>query len=168
MFSAPQLKRDPLGSMDEFEQRQRDIERRYYLGSAVVFAWLFGVVLAITSGWDPGPWWDTAQRGPWPYPLTAVLGEIAKITVICFALYDLLRPQTDVSSFSRVARAVGALGVAWILAVMFSWTDRPGYAYVTSTYLYVLTSVLLVVLVVYATTKAFRAIKNGNDRGHAA
>ena len=57
---------------------------RLVIRGAVVAVWVLGVVLAISSGWDPGPWWHSDR--PWPYPLGAVLVEIAKITLISLAL----------------------------------------------------------------------------------
>ena len=116
--------------------------RRLVIRGGVVAVWVVGVVLAIKSGWDPGPWWGRSGR-PWPYPLGAVLLQIAKITLISIGLYDLLRPMPEGSSLARTARAAGVLvfTLFWIGATM--WTDQPGYAYATGAYVFILTGLLL-------------------------
>jgi hypothetical protein len=138
--------------------------RRLVIRGAVLAAWAVGIVLAIKSGWDPGPWWGRSGR-PWPYPLGAVVIEIAKITVISLGLYDLLRPTPEGSSLARTVRAAGVLvfTLLWIGATM--WTDRPGYAYATGTYVFILTGLLLAALVGHVVMAAMRGLRR---RKHAA
>ncbi len=99
----PQLKRDPLGSMlNKAEDSQiSPLHRtRLIIRAGLLAMWTVGVVVAIRSGWDPGPWWDKSLQ-QWHYPLRQVLIEIAKITLISLGLYDVLRPRPDTSSFGR-------------------------------------------------------------------
>ena len=135
---------------------------RLVIRGAVVALWMAGVVLAIRSGWDPGPWWPSDR--PWPYPLGAILVEIAKITLISLGLYDILRPMPDGSSLARTARTAGILvfTLFWVGATM--WTDRPGYAYATSTYVLILTGLLLVTLLGHVIIAAARGLRS---RGRA-
>ena len=136
---------------------------RLVIRGAVLAVWVLGVVLAINSGWDPGPWWHSDR--PWPYPLGAVLVEIAKITLISLGLYDILRPMPEGSSLARTARAAGILvfTLFWVGATM--WTDQPGYAYATSTYVLILTGLLIATLLGHVVIAAARRLRS---RGHAA
>jgi hypothetical protein len=132
---------------------------RLILRAAVAVVWSVGVFLAIRSGWEPGFW---GRGRPWSYPLGHVLVVIAQLTVISLCFYDSLRPQPDSSFRVRTARA--ALVSFWILVWMTlnTWTDQPGYAYVASTYVLIVTALLLITLAVLAAMRAFRR------SGHAA
>ena len=164
-FSAPQLKRGPLGGMLEtIDTTGRAFaRRRLAIRCGVGALWLLGVALAISSGWEPGYWWD--RNRPWPYPFGHVLVAIVQISLVSLALYDFLRPRSEGSSLARTARAAGVsfLTMAWL--AMESFTDQPGYAYAAWQYVTIVTAVLLVALVAHATIWAFRAITR---RGHAA
>ncbi len=152
-----------LDHMEEIDNAQL-LRRRLVVRGAVLVVWVVGVVLAVTSGWDPGPWWGRSGR-PWPYPLGAVLLETAKITLISLGLYDLLRPQPEGFSLARTARAAGVLffTLIWIGTTM--WTDQPGYAYATGTYVFILTGLLFAILLAHVIIAAVRGLRR---RRHAA
>ena len=150
---------------DEIDSAETRTRRRTRLALrlAVGLIWSFGVALAIRSGWEPGYWWDASR--PWPYPLGHVLVVIAQITLVSWGLYDLLRPQEGGSSLARTARAAGAAFATLIWISFYMWTDQPGYAYVASTYVALVTGLLLLILLPQAAVTAYRALRR---RGHAA
>jgi hypothetical protein len=133
-------------------RRQRLLAR-----TGVLVLWLLGVLLAVSSGWDPGPWWPRSGQA-WPYPLGHVLIEIAKITLVSLAVYDLLRPRLESSLWAPTARAVGALFVTLLTTPM--WTDQPGYAYATTTYILMATALLFLLLVFQLLHAAFHRRKH--------
>ncbi len=136
--------------------------RRLVIRGVLLAVWVVGVVLAITSGWEPGPWWGDR---PWPYPLRAILVQIAKITLVSLGLYDLVRPMPEASSLGRTARATGVLLFTFFWVGTTMWTDQPGYAYATGQYVIILTGLLLAVLLGHIAIAVVRAIRR---RGHAA
>jgi drug/metabolite transporter superfamily protein YnfA len=161
-FSAPQLKRDPLGSMlsdldsiDELTLRRR----RWITRAGVIAIWTAGVILAIRSGWILG---FGPVVTPWSYPLREVLLEIAKITLISLGLYDFLRPQQGESSLGRTAKALGVVFVTLVWVTMFSGTDAPGYVYATSNYILLLTAVLLIALLCHLALRGLHALRGGS------
>jgi peptidoglycan/LPS O-acetylase OafA/YrhL len=168
---APQLKRHPLGSVSEYDAAEQVRSRRLRLlvRIAVGGLWIGGVVLAISSGFDPGPWWSHGPPRPWPYPLGQVLVEIAKITVVSAGLYDFLRPQPESTGFKRTVRALGVMFVTLVWVEMFSWTDQPGYAYATSNYVLLATALLLLAVIVHGIVRVIRLMRASSGSGtHAA
>ncbi len=131
--------------------------RRFVICSAVVVLWLVGLGLTVKAGWDPGPWGRRSGE-PWSYPLGHVLTELAKITVVSLGLYQLLRSHAVALSLARIARATGSLlfTLMWIGAS--SWTDQPGYAYATGTYVFLVTGLLLTALTVQGVLRIARVI----------
>ena len=121
--------------------------RRLVIWSAVLVLWLVGLGLTVKAGWDPGPWGRRSGE-PWTYPLGHVLGEMAKITLVSLGLYQLLHSQAVAVSLARTARATGSLLVTLMWIAAFTWTDQPGYAYATGTYVVLVTALLLTVLTV--------------------
>ena len=137
---------------------------------AVVLLWAGGVLIAISSGFDPGPWWSHGRPPrPWPYPLAQVILEIGKISLVSAGLYDFLRPQPDTSSLKRAARALGVMFVTLVWVEWFSWTDQPGYAYAASKYVLLATALLFVAVVLNGVLIAVRSIRSSSGSGgHAA
>ncbi len=163
-FSAPQLKRDPLGSMplmyDDFEDSLR--RKRALLRLIVGIVWGFGVALTIKSGFVPGYWWDGR---PWPYPFGHVLVALGQVTLVSLCLYDHLRPQPEGSSIGRTGRAAAVALITLVWIQMNSWTDQPGYAYAAGGYAFIVTSILLLALVVQVGIATVRALRRNR---HAA
>ena len=135
--------------------------KRFVVRTAVLALWLAGVVLTISSGWQPGYWWDR----PWPYPFGHVLLVIVQNTIVSLALYDLLRPRSEGSSLARTARAAAASFVTLAWMVIMSFTDQPGYAYAGQRYVMLLTAVLVLTLIAHGTVAVIRVF---NRRRHAA
>ncbi len=137
--------------------------RRLAVRITVAALWVLGVGLAISSGWEPGYWWD--RNRPWPYPFGHVLVAIVQISLVSLALYDFLRPRSEGSSLARTARAAGVsfLTMAWL--AMESFTDQPGYAYAAWQYVTIVTAVLLLALAAHVAIWVYRAFVR---RGHAA
>ena len=129
--------------------------RRMFFRGAVLALSVVGALLAIKSGWDPGPWGGR----PWPYPLGPVLLEIAKMTLISLGLYDILRPTPQGSSLTRTAGAAGVLVFTLFWGGTETWTDQPGYAYATGTYVFILTGLLLVALLAQLAVVAVRGLR---------
>jgi len=77
--SAPQLKRDPLGSMThDIEEIDFAALRRWRLviRAAVVAVWVLGRGSRNQFRVGSSPWWHSDR--PWPYPLGPVVVEIAR------------------------------------------------------------------------------------------
>jgi len=163
-FSAPQLKRHPLGSMpvryDDFEDSLR--RKRALLRLILGIVWGVGVALTIKSGFVPGCWWDGR---PWPYPLGHVLLAVAQVTLVSLCLYDQLRPQPEGSSIGRTGRAAAVALITLVWIEMNSWTDQPGYAYAAGGYVFIVTSILLLTLIVQVGIATVRALRRNR---HAA
>jgi len=128
---------------------------RSLLRVAVIAVWLVGVVLAISSGWSP-PGLRSHPSAPWPYPLAQVLMVIAQITLVSACFYDFLRPQATGSFWARTARATLVAITILFWTFWNTWTDQPGYAYVSGTYAFIITVLLLVTLLVLAVSRLFR------------
>ena len=157
--------------MSEYDatEQVRSRKLRLRVRVAVGGLWIGGVVLAISSGFDPGPWWSHGPPRPWPYPLGRVLVEIAKITLISAGLYDFLRPQPESTGLKRTIRAFGVMFVTLVWVEMFIWTDQPGYAYATGNYVVLATALLLLAVIVYGIVRLIRAARASSGSGtHAA
>ena len=157
-----------MSDFDPIEQT-RTRRNRLVVRIAVAVLWAGGVLLAVRSGFDPGPWWLHGPQRAWPYPVGQVFIEIAKITLVSAGLYDFLRPQQDRSGLSRTAPALGVMFVTLVWVEMFSATDQPGYAYATTNYVLLATALLLVAVIVHGVVVVVRAIHagSGSDK-HAA
>ena len=138
---------------DTEQLENRSVRRaRALLRVAVAAVWLVGVILAISSGWSP-PGLRLDPSAPWPYPFAHVVIVIAQITLVSLCFYDFLRPRPT-SSFR--ARAVRATIVAVAMLFWTPWnTDQPGYAYVSGTYVFLITVTLLVTLLVVGVIRMF-------------
>ena len=145
---------------DDFEDSLR--RKHALLRLILVIVWGVGVALTIKSGFVPGYWWDGR---PWPYPLGHVLVALAQVTLVSLCLYDLLRPQPEGSSIGRTGRAAAVALVTLVWIEMNSWRDQPGYAYAAGGYVFIVTSILLLTLLVQVGIAIVRALRRNR---HAA